>query len=523
MSHIDIDPYQILNISHDAILEQVKEAYRQLARTHHPDRDGNPETFKIIKIASKMIIDNLKKGVPIPKQNSSTFVDLKEQAQNYQPVQKQLEPHEFLGKNQPINPNREFDQNTFNQKFLQSRKDTEDYLLAGNGDDYREKRTKQQLLSEQAEIENELGKIQPMFDPKQFDNNAFQQMFQFLNGDPKTKALQVYDEPEALVSGLQPYTEIDETHKVRQTDKLSSLGFSGYEEGFNGQKNPSQIDSDLLTKFAKQPDVTKVNEIDGDYHNTMKKRLNDYQSVQVNYHPAPVDPKQLPENLRGKNSTVDKVSQQNFNDAFSKKLQERNSLLSNLKYGQGNDPTRQTQSSADKSKDKLADRNLPIKHHALPIMDYPRNSNLPNESSTYSVPETQHMQLSPPRNSNYPAAPSMNNQNYVNPLTNQPQLPSANDYFAKIPTATQNPQQIHQNYPQMPINMNMGYNNLPSMPMPMPQLPTFQKPQTVDFDLIQKQLQTLQKTVKEQNKMIKTLSLKKKPTVVLRGAKQNKK
>ena len=88
MSNIDIDPYQILNISNESTLDQVKEAYRQLAKIHHPDKGGNPETFKIIKIATKMIIESLKKGIPISKQNSSTYIDLKEQSQNYQIVQK---------------------------------------------------------------------------------------------------------------------------------------------------------------------------------------------------------------------------------------------------------------------------------------------------------------------------------------------------------------------------------------------------------------------------------------------------
>ena len=483
MSQIDIDPYQILNIPHESTLEDVKEAYRQLARTHHPDKGGNQETFKIIKIAFKMIIDNLKKGVPIPKQKSSTFVDMKDAALNFTTTQKQLEPHEFLGQSQPIDPNREFDRNTFNQKFLNSRKDNEDYLISSEDNDYREKRTKQQLLSEQAAIDTELGKIKPMFDPKQFDNNAFQRMFQFINGDPETKALQVYDEPQALVSGLQPFTEIDETHKVKQTDKLSSLGFSGFEESFNGQKNPNQIDNNLLTKFSQQPNITKVNEIDDNYHSTIKKRLNDYQNIQINYHAAPADPKQLPDNLRAKNSATDKVSQQNLSDAYNKKLQERNNLMTNINYGGNSDPTRSIQPSSEKNKDKLAERNLPIKHHALPVMDYPRNSNLPNDGNFTSA-ETSNRQPTPS------------------------EIPSNDDYFAKIPTATQNPQQIYQISPQAtPLvpTLNVGYNTLP-------QLPAYQKTQNIDFEQIQRQLQNLQKTVNEQNKVIRTLTLKKTPT-----------
>jgi DnaJ-class molecular chaperone len=222
MNHFQgIDPYKILGIQPNVTINEARDAYRQLARVHHPDKGGNPETFKIIKLAFKMIIDNIKKGVPIPQQNSTTFVEMREASQNYQNVQKQPEPHEFFGRDQHIDPNREFDGNVFNQKFIQNRKENDDYLLVPSDNDYRENRTKQQLLSEQADIDNELGMMKPMFSGRDFNNNAFQRMFEFVNGTPEanTKAMQVYDEPQALVSGLQPFTEIDETHKIKQTDK----------------------------------------------------------------------------------------------------------------------------------------------------------------------------------------------------------------------------------------------------------------------------------------------------------------
>ncbi len=513
MSHFQgIDPYKMLGIQQNATLDEVKDAYRQLARLHHPDKGGNPETFKIIKLAFKMILDNIKKGVPIPQQNSATFVEMRDASQNYQQVQKQPEPHEFLGKDYPIDPNREFDRGSFNQKFMQSRKESEDYLLSAADKDYRENRTKEQLLSEQAAIDGELGKIKPMFTGRDFNNNAFQRMFEFVNGTPEanSKAMQIYDEPQALVSGLQPFTEIDETHKIKQTDKLSSLGFSTFEEGFGGQKNPDHVDRDLLSKFAQQPNITDVNTIEEDYHSKMKKRLNDYQSVQMNFHPKPADTKQLPDQLRATNSATDKVSQQNFNDAFNLKMQERNNLISNLKYGSnGSNQTDQRQLPQPKLKtpqtqpnreQQLADRNIPLHHQALPIMEYPRNSNLPFDSS-------QPAQMVP--------TPVMHNQPQQN-----------NDYFIKIPSATQNPHQLYQggstqsNYyqpmpmqsmPMQPVqmmpNMNQGYNGM--------HLPAFQKQpqqqQNGDFEQIQKQLQDLQKTVQQQNKIIRTLALKKPP------------
>lgn len=38
------DPYQVLGVSPDADEEEIRSAYRNLARQHHPDASGDPET-----------------------------------------------------------------------------------------------------------------------------------------------------------------------------------------------------------------------------------------------------------------------------------------------------------------------------------------------------------------------------------------------------------------------------------------------------------------------------------------------
>ena len=231
----EIDPYQILGVAPDASLDVVKEAYRQLALKHHSDKDGNPETFKIIKSAFKLIVDNIKKGTQIPK-NAPTFTEMKKSAQDYVNL-KMPTPQEFFGQT-GIDPNRSFDNQTFNQKFIQQVTDNDETAINHHQDDYRENRTKEQLLAEQQAVNSELSKIQPIFTGREFNNNVFQRLFEQLNGTPeeKTKALQVYEEPDAVVaSGLQAYTEIDADHKTKQSDRISPWGIVIYRKGLDNK------------------------------------------------------------------------------------------------------------------------------------------------------------------------------------------------------------------------------------------------------------------------------------------------
>jgi DnaJ-class molecular chaperone len=55
------DYYKILGISRDASIDDIKQAYKTLARKHHPDRGGNKEEFQKIQEAYETLSNNDKK------------------------------------------------------------------------------------------------------------------------------------------------------------------------------------------------------------------------------------------------------------------------------------------------------------------------------------------------------------------------------------------------------------------------------------------------------------------------------
>ncbi|CAF0722947.1 unnamed protein product [Adineta ricciae] len=55
--HKEYDPFAVLNIDREASTADIKRAYRDLSKKHHPDRGGDPEMFKEIAKAYKTLTD----------------------------------------------------------------------------------------------------------------------------------------------------------------------------------------------------------------------------------------------------------------------------------------------------------------------------------------------------------------------------------------------------------------------------------------------------------------------------------
>ncbi|CAF1209495.1 unnamed protein product [Rotaria sordida] len=58
IEHKEYDPFAVLDIDREATIGEIKRAYRDLSKKHHPDRGGDPEKFKEIAKAYKTLTDD---------------------------------------------------------------------------------------------------------------------------------------------------------------------------------------------------------------------------------------------------------------------------------------------------------------------------------------------------------------------------------------------------------------------------------------------------------------------------------
>jgi DnaJ family protein A protein 2 len=94
MSH-----YETLGVSKDASEQDIKKAYRKLSLKHHPDKGGDPETFKAISEAYSVLSDSERKnlydnpapGNPFEAMFGNMFGRHSQQVQQCEPIHVQLE------------------------------------------------------------------------------------------------------------------------------------------------------------------------------------------------------------------------------------------------------------------------------------------------------------------------------------------------------------------------------------------------------------------------------------------------
>lgn len=56
-----MNPYEELGVAKNATTEEIKQRYRTLAQFHHPDKGGDEEVFKRIKLAYEILSDFIRR------------------------------------------------------------------------------------------------------------------------------------------------------------------------------------------------------------------------------------------------------------------------------------------------------------------------------------------------------------------------------------------------------------------------------------------------------------------------------
>jgi len=75
-----MNPYDILGVAIDASAEEIKQRYRTLAQLHHPDKGGDAELFKQIKLSYEILSDPLRRKDFDQTGNINTKIDVRNEA-----------------------------------------------------------------------------------------------------------------------------------------------------------------------------------------------------------------------------------------------------------------------------------------------------------------------------------------------------------------------------------------------------------------------------------------------------------
>ena len=78
-----MNPYDVLGVAIDASTEEIKQRYRTLAQLHHPDKGGDAELFKQVKLSYEILGDPLRRKDFDQTGNINTKIDVRNEALDY--------------------------------------------------------------------------------------------------------------------------------------------------------------------------------------------------------------------------------------------------------------------------------------------------------------------------------------------------------------------------------------------------------------------------------------------------------
>ena len=225
-----IDPYEVFNISKNFTWNELKETYRKLAISTHPDKPGgNKEIFNIITYCFEKLALEYKK-----RESDLSHTELKKQSRDFfDKIVSNKMPHPSI-----VNMNRDRDgigegndAELFSQKFnrnFEKCKVYDEEMEFGYGKN----------MEESSKVREDI-KIDKVIKKNKIDNKSFNDIFN--SKVPINKQLVKYQEPEPLLlaKSLQ-FTELGskrpDDYSSSSVKKANSLSYSDYMKAHEGTR-----------------------------------------------------------------------------------------------------------------------------------------------------------------------------------------------------------------------------------------------------------------------------------------------
>jgi len=225
-----IDPYEVFNISKNFTWNDLKETYRKLAISTHPDKPGgNKEIFNIITYCFEKLALEYKK-----RESNLSHMELKKQSSDFfDKIVSNKMPHPSIvnmngnGGSGGFSNNAELFSQKFNRNFEKC-KVYDDEVEFGYGKN----------MEESSKVREDI-KIDKVIKKNKIDNKSFNDIFN--SKVPINKQLVKYQEPEPLLlaKSLQ-FTELGnkrpDDYSSSSIKKTNSLSYSDYMKAHEGTR-----------------------------------------------------------------------------------------------------------------------------------------------------------------------------------------------------------------------------------------------------------------------------------------------
>jgi curved DNA-binding protein CbpA len=225
-----IDPYEVFNISKNFTWNELKETYRKLAISTHPDKPGgNKDIFNIITYCFEKLALEYKR-----RESDLSHMELKKQSgEFFDKIVSNKMPHPSIAnmKGREGREGRDGDAELFSQKFnrnFEKCKVYDDETEFGYGKN----------MDESSKVREDI-KIDKVIKKNKIDNKSFNDIFN--SKVPINKQLVKYREPEPLLlaKSLQ-FTELGnkrpDDYSSSSIKKTNSLSYSDYMKAHEGTR-----------------------------------------------------------------------------------------------------------------------------------------------------------------------------------------------------------------------------------------------------------------------------------------------